>query len=57
MANRGVFKPSFFKRALAIFPVNLADEAEVDAWFLRRLPLVIDEGSPAFPKPRYRDPR
>jgi hypothetical protein len=44
-------------KQVAIFPVNLADEAEVDAWFRRRLPVVIDQGSPAFPKPRYRDPQ
>jgi hypothetical protein len=43
------------KMAAAI-PVNGGDRGRVDAWFRRRLRLVVDDGSIAIPKPRYADP-
>lgn len=35
--------------------VNRRDRARIDEWFSARLPLVIDKGSIALPKPRYAD--
>jgi hypothetical protein len=48
MDNRRVFKPSIVKRVTAW-------RTEVEQWFLIRLPIVVDDASAAFPKPRYYD--
>lgn len=36
-------------------PLSLGTEAEVERWFRERLPLVVDGGSIALPRPRYFD--
>jgi hypothetical protein len=48
---------SFELKMVGAISLNLGDRAEVDQWFQTRLPLVVDEGSIAFPKPRYADAR
>ena len=45
----------FGPRELAKILVSSRDWREVNAWFGARLPVVIDEGSMLYPKPRYRD--
>jgi hypothetical protein len=45
----------FGLKQVARIPVNLGQRTEVEHWFLARLPIVVDEGSAALPKLRYRD--
>jgi hypothetical protein len=47
----------FGPKQVARIPVNLGQRTEVEEWFLIRLPIVVDDASAAFPKPRYCDAR